>query len=84
MLQLFYSNYNLYSTEGTQYSNKNEFISVKNKLARVESFINLSPVTFLPRIVIIFFNLYQISKIFYITFVCIVYLGLHVAFYLLF
>lgn len=55
-----------------------------NKLVRVESFINLSPVPFLPRVVIIFNRLYQIATIFYITFVCIVYLGLHTASYLLF
>lgn len=55
-----------------------------NKLVRVESFINLSPVPFLTRIVIIFFRLYQKPTIFYITFVCIVYLGLHTALYLLF
>lgn len=35
-----------------------------NKLARVESFINFSPVPFLPRIFKIFFRLYQIATIF--------------------
>lgn len=82
LLQL-YSNYNLYSTEGTQYSKKMSSFQL-NKLVRVESFINLSPVPFLPRIVIIFFRLYQKATIFCITFVCIVYLGLHTALYLLF